>query len=168
MKFVADLGERKIELALEATRSGAQLRLNGSTPDVDLVRLSPTSWSLLLDGYSHLIHVRPSREGLEVQLRQHTYFVHVKDELALAIESMGLESGTKHHSGLVTAPIPGLITQISVTEGDSVEKGQTVMVLEAMKMENEIGAPADGNIKSVHVTEGQSVEKGTPLLDITI
>lgn len=66
----------------------------------------------------------------------------------------------------VIAPLPGLIREILVKEGDAVTKGQKLMILEAMKMENEINADADGTITSLLVAEGDSVQGGDPLLTI--
>lgn len=66
--------------------------------------------------------------------------------------------------GAIVAPMPGTILQVAVSSGDSVVKGQTLLVLEAMKMENEIKAPADGVIKEVNVTQGVSVNAGEVLI----
>jgi len=69
--------------------------------------------------------------------------------------------------GRVKAPIPGLITRVRVAEGDQVEAGQRLMVLEAMKMENEIIAPRSGFVRTLNVQAGQSVMLGEVLIDIT-
>ena len=68
--------------------------------------------------------------------------------------------------GTITAPLPGLILQLKVKEGDSVDAGQCVMVMEAMKMENQITAPHNGTVKKVFVTEGDSVSEGDALVEI--
>ena len=72
----------------------------------------------------------------------------------------------KAGSGTVTAPIPGVVRTLLVKEGDVVTEGQPVLVLEAMKMENEIMARSDGTITAIHVTEGDAVQEDQPLLDI--
>ena len=66
----------------------------------------------------------------------------------------------------VPSPLPGVIIEVSVKEGQAVKAGQKVAVIEAMKMENEILAPADGTIKAVHVSAGQAVQQGDALLDL--
>lgn len=66
--------------------------------------------------------------------------------------------------GTIIAPMPGTILKISVTKGDTVTKGQTLLVLEAMKMENEIQAPSDGVVQGLNVAEGASVNAGDVLI----
>lgn len=68
--------------------------------------------------------------------------------------------------GAVKAPMPGTILSIKVKEGDRVSAGDTLLILEAMKMENEINAPCDGTVTAVHVSEGASVNTGDPLINI--
>ena len=68
--------------------------------------------------------------------------------------------------GVVTSPMPGSITKIILAAGDTVTKGQTVLVLEAMKMENEITAPKNGQLVKIHVNQGDTVQGGDPLFEI--
>ena len=79
-----------------------------------------------------------------------------------------LESSSAHHSHHtdVKAPMPGLILKIRKSVGEKVEQGESVIILEAMKMENDLKAPASGYIEKIFVTEGSAVEKGTTLLSI--
>lgn len=66
----------------------------------------------------------------------------------------------------VTAPLPGSVTVVNVKAGDAVKAGQTLIIIEAMKMENEVLAPADGTVTAVHVSGGQAVQQGDALLDL--
>ncbi len=66
----------------------------------------------------------------------------------------------------VTAPLPGSVTVVNVKAGDAVKAGQTLIIMEAMKMENEVLAPADGTVTAVHVSGGQAVQQGDALLDL--
>jgi 3-methylcrotonyl-CoA carboxylase alpha subunit len=74
-------------------------------------------------------------------------------------------SNDEHHGGLV-APMPGVVLEVMVSSGDSVEAGQTLMILEAMKMEHRIVAAEDGTVTAVHYNAGDRVEQGTNLLDV--
>ena len=66
----------------------------------------------------------------------------------------------------VTAPLPGSVTVVNVKAGDAVKAGQTLIIIEALKMENEVLAPADGTVTAVHVSGGQAVQQGDALLDL--
>lgn len=66
----------------------------------------------------------------------------------------------------ITAPLPGSITAVNVKAGDAVKAGDTLLIIEAMKMENEVMAPADGTVKAVHVSAGQAVQQGDALIDL--
>ena len=67
---------------------------------------------------------------------------------------------------VVTAPLPGSVIDVKVNVGDSVKKGQLLVLVEAMKMENEIVAPADGTVKAIHTSKGSNVETGAPLVTL--
>ncbi|TZE81573.1 biotin/lipoyl-containing protein [Calorimonas adulescens] len=69
--------------------------------------------------------------------------------------------------GAIASPMPGTILDVKIKEGDEVEKGQVLMILEAMKMENEIIAPSDGKVKAIYVQKGASVNTGDPLVELS-
>ncbi|MCK4577568.1 MAG: acetyl-CoA carboxylase biotin carboxyl carrier protein subunit [Candidatus Marinimicrobia bacterium] len=166
MIFEADLAGHKIELELRQENGAAIVAINGQEPQLDLVRLSRYSYSLLMDGASHFLSIRPSREGYMVTLRQQTYIIKLRTELDLTIDKMGLRNKAASRSGTVAAPIPGLIGAINVAEGDVIQVGDKLLILEAMKMENEIVAGQNGTVRTVLVETGQAVEKGTALLEL--
>ncbi len=93
--------------------------------------------------------------------------VHHAPAAAPSSAPAGQQAGTPAAEGTaVRAPLPGTVNAVSVTVGQSVKKGQTVVVLEAMKMENNIGAECDGTVKAVHVNKGDSVREGAILVTI--
>jgi biotin carboxyl carrier protein len=95
------------------------------------------------------------------QLKQ----VRIYRELDLMIEKMGLNALHSKKLSVMEAPMPGLVTSIKVVAGDHVMKGATLLILEAMKMENVIAAPHDAVIKEIKVKVGQAVERGFPLVE---
>ncbi len=167
MIFQAAIADRLIELDVRAENGRPVVNIAGHQPELDLVRLSKYSYSLLLDGHSHHLSIRPARDGYLVILRHQTYHIQLRTELDLTIEKMGLNSTSGNRSGVVTAPIPGLITKIAVAAGDTVTQGDQLLILEAMKMENEIVAPQGGTVSAVHVQAGQTVDKGAKMVEIT-
>jgi acetyl/propionyl-CoA carboxylase alpha subunit len=96
------------------------------------------------------------------------YWVTVKGQTFLLIRSSsaGRRGSAQRLSGELTAPMPGQIRALRVTKGETVGKGQTLMLLEAMKMEIRVQAPRDGVVKTVNVTQGQTVEREQVLLTL--
>ena len=167
MIIKALIGDREIEIQLRRGDHMPTLSIAGRQPDLDLAAVSDYSWSLLMDGQSHYLSIRPSREGYQVLLREQTYQVRLQSETELTMEKLGIRSGAVADAGTVRATIPGLIAAIQVSEGDPIEVGETLLVLEAMKMENELPAPLSGVVEKILVTSGEIVEKGTVLVVIS-
>ena len=166
MIFQANIADRTIRMNITAENGKPKVEIDDHTPQLDLVKLSPYSYSLLIDGQSHHLSIRPSRDGYMVDLRRRTYHVQLRNELDLTIDKLGLKNAAQDHSGQVVAPIPGLITTIAINEGDTVTAGDQLLVLEAMKMENDIAAPVSGTVVTIHIAIGDTVEKGAQLVDI--
>lgn len=90
----------------------------------------------------------------------------VKNEQALLLETLGMKAELEQSVGDIKAPMPGKVLSIDVRQGDQVQKGDTLLVLEAMKMENEIKAPIQGRVKTIQVELGQTIEKKTLLVEL--
>lgn len=106
------------------------------------------------------------RKSYSVQINSNVYEVKISDELDLLIEKMGLSLGNVLAINEIHAPMPGLILDVNIREGDAVKEGDQLLVLEAMKMENTLTAPRDGVVKSVSVEKGQTVEKNELLIEM--
>jgi biotin carboxyl carrier protein len=166
MIFQAIIGDREIRLNVRQENDRPVVEIEDRAPQLDLVQLSPYSYSLLVDGQSHHLSIRPSRDGFMVDLRRRTYHVRLRNELDLTIAKLGLKDAAHDHSGQVVAPIPGMITSVTAAVGGQVAAGEQLLVLEAMKMENEIAAPVAGTVTAVHIAPGDAVEKGAPLVEL--
>ena len=166
MKFQATIGEHRIGLDISREMGRPVIRLDDHQPELDLVRLSHYSYSLLLNGQSNHISIREAQDGYSVVLRQQTLHIKLLNEIELTIDRLGIGSAARLAGGVVVAPIPGLIRALGVAVGEQVAAGDKLLVLEAMKMENEITAPISGTVISVNVKLGNTVEKGTSLLEI--
>lgn len=102
----------------------------------------------------------------KVRINGNLYQVQIKNELDLLIDKLGLTLKDKIVEGNSIAPMPGLILDVMVKEGQEVKEGDALVILEAMKMENVMSAPKDGLIKKVHVNKGDAVDKKQVLIEM--
>jgi biotin carboxyl carrier protein len=123
-------------------------------------------FSLILDGRSYESFVYPGDEDWQVLLRGRQYQVKVEDERekrSRAATGGGVAETGEYH---LKAPMPGLVISVPVSEGQSVEKGRVLVILESMKMQNELKSPRAGTVGRVRVKAGESVEQKQTLLSI--
>ena len=124
-------------------------------------------YSLLLDGHSYEAYIYEDDDGLHVLLKGDLYTVRVEDErekrLRAAASSLG---GAASGEFNLKAPMPGLVVAIPIEEGHEVKKGQVLLILESMKMQNELKSPRDGKVNRIKVKAGESVEQGQTLLSV--
>jgi biotin carboxyl carrier protein len=123
-------------------------------------------YSLLVDGKSYESFVYHSEEGLQVLLHGKLYPANVEDErdkrLRAALGGKVTQRGDYH----LKAPMPGLVIAIPVSDGQVVAEGDVLLILESMKMQNELRSPRDGKISRIRVQEGDSVEQRETLLSV--
>jgi biotin carboxyl carrier protein len=100
-----------------------------------------------------------------IKVNNTTYEVAIEDALDILIKSMGIERGRTKVINAIKAPMPGLILEISVEVGQTVKQNDSLLILEAMKMENSFLSPRDGVIKSIAVQVGNAVDKGQLLIE---
>ncbi|MEE9167228.1 MAG: acetyl-CoA carboxylase biotin carboxyl carrier protein subunit [Candidatus Neomarinimicrobiota bacterium] len=167
MKFRATIDGTELTFHIEKRGDTITVQLNRSHEDWDCVRLTPHSYSILTGGQSHHLSVTEQSDGYKVVIDQHTYQVKIKDETDLLLERFGISDVSVHSRGEVRAPIPGLISAVFVEPGQMVKRGDKLMILEAMKMENEIVSSISGEVGDVAASQGQSVEKNAILVSIT-
>jgi biotin carboxyl carrier protein len=152
---------RVVELARE---NGAwRITLDGNPLDADAVEVAPNTFSVLLNGRSHQIRVAPRADG---SLTLHSGVTEHRAELTDPRSWRGRRHGALEAEGRqqVAAPMPGKVVRLLVQPGDTVEAGQGLLVVEAMKMQNEIRSPKSGRIEKLCATEGQAVNAGDVLL----
>ncbi|EPR71921.1 Biotin carboxyl carrier protein of acetyl-CoA carboxylase [Winogradskyella psychrotolerans RS-3] len=100
-----------------------------------------------------------------IKVNNNTYEVDIYDALDQQIEALGFEIGASKQVNYIKAPMPGLILEIDVIEGQEVKENDALLILEAMKMENVLKSPRDGVIKSIEVKQGQTVDKNMLLIE---
>jgi biotin carboxyl carrier protein len=166
MKYEVQLsspGEEKT-LVIELERDGVAWRvtLDGRPVAVDAVEIAPNTLSILLNGQSFEVNVSSSPDGkLKLQTGSREFIAEVIDPRAWS----GRRHGSVEAQGRqqIVAPMPGKVVRLLVKEGDRVEAGQGLLVVEAMKMQNEIRSPKGGTVERVLAKEGQAVNAGEVL-----
>ena len=126
-------------------------------------------YHILKDGKSHkaqLSHNNNNPKEITILLNGTEHTVTIKDTVDQMVDKMGLSVVEDATAGDILAPMPGLILDIMVSAGDPIYKGDSLLILEAMKMENVIKAEADGIVKSVCLAKGDSVEKNQLIIEI--
>ncbi len=143
-----------------------RLQDNNHQIDYDFTPLGNNRYVLLLNGNAYLVHIIKENNIHHVHLDGDYFPVIVEDERTRKLRALVEQGSQVDGEQILTAPIPGLITKINIREGDTIEKGDSLIILEAMKMENEIKADSQGTIKKLLIKEGSPVEKDQALLII--
>jgi len=133
---------------------------------VDLVALGKDIYSLILNGKSHYLTITREPEGFKVIVDHHAHIVLVQDETDLLLKKFGLNINNDQKEGQIHAQIPGMVSRIFVKKDEEIKEQQKLLILEAMKMENEIDSPFEGRVKEIYVSPGSAVEKGDIIMEI--
>lgn len=134
---------------------------------LDIAETTPNNYHVLQDNVSIKASVLNSdfnTKQYTIKVNSNTYNVNINDALDQQIEALGFEIGASKKVNDIKAPMPGLILEINIKEGQTVNENDPLLILEAMKMENVINSPRDGVIKSVSVTQGETVDKNSLLI----
>lgn len=163
MKYVTIVNDKKFEIEIDADGG---IIVNGEKRDVDFRALGPAMYSILAQNVSHELTIEQREENVEVLMRGHLYTNRVLDERALLMAQRSGGLGGDSGEINMKSPMPGLIVAIKVEVGQAVKAGETVIILESMKMQNELKAARDGVVSAVNVTPGQSVEQNKVMVTI--
>lgn len=164
MKYLVDVEGERIEVTLD----GGTATVAGEATPVHLADVEGTSVRLVtIGGAQHRVLARRAgpRGGYVIWMDGWRFEVEALDERTRAIRELSAAAAGPAGPAPVLAPMPGLIVRVHVAVGERVRAGQGIVVMEAMKMENELRAPADGVVRAIPVATGQAVEKGTLLVE---
>ncbi len=141
------------------------VELNGKKIEVDLIHSEHSLYSLLINGKSYEVNLNNKNGDCSIHINGEHYHISIVNEKKKSkIKKTGFDDTAGKQ--VINASMPGKVIKVLIKEGDDVEDGQGLIVLEAMKMENEIEAPRKGKITSILVNEGDTVEGGVKLLII--
>ncbi|WP_179008232.1 acetyl-CoA carboxylase biotin carboxyl carrier protein subunit [Winogradskyella forsetii] len=135
---------------------------------LDVVETSANKFHILQDHTSikaEILNADFNQKMYAIKVNNNIYHVDIYDALDQQIEALGFEIGASKQVNDIKAPMPGLILEINVKEGQDVKENDPLLILEAMKMENVINSPRDGVIKSIHVKQGETVDKNSLLIE---
>ncbi len=135
---------------------------------LDVTQTTPNNYHVLHDNTSikaSILNADFNNKAYTVKVNSNIYKVHINDVLDQQIEALGFEIGASKKVNDIKAPMPGLILEINVEEGQNVNEDDALLILEAMKMENVINSPREGIIKSISVKQGETVDKNALLIE---
>jgi biotin carboxyl carrier protein len=163
MKYIVDVGDQRVEVDLDEEG----VLVDGVRVQAHLAEVEGTPVRLLTVGSAvHRVAVRRDGRGrYALWLGGYRYDVEALDERTRAIRDLTVAAAAAGPAPLV-APMPGLIVRVNVRPGEQVQAGQGLVVMEAMKMENELRATSAGTVKAVHAQPGSAVEKGAVLVEL--
>ncbi len=164
MNYITTIGEKQYEIEVVDRR---HISVNGKVMEVDFESISGQPvYSLLIDGKSFEAFVNPDEDQWQVLLLGRQYQVRVEDAREKRLRAAaggGAEGGGDFQ---LKAPMPGLVVAVPVEENQVVEKGQVLLVLESMKMQNELRSPRAGKVQRIKVKPGETVEQRQVLLTV--
>jgi biotin carboxyl carrier protein len=153
---------------INVEHSREKVSLNGNEHFLDLVAVNNNKHlHILYNNHSYFIEIMDfdkATKTYKLSYNGNTFEVNIKDRFDQLLHNMGLDKIKKSKVNDIKAPMPGLVLSIKILQGTVVKKGDTILILEAMKMENVIKSPTDGIVKNINVVEKQPIEKNQVLV----
>ena len=167
MKIFAECQELVFEFEYNENGENPVLKTDGKNQKYSFIPLGQNRYSLIHNDKSHLLQIIKENGIYHVHLDGYHFPFLVEDERMRALRALVQQSVKSTGEHVIKAPIPGLIIQINVQEGDVINANDSLLILEAMKMENEIKSNYSGKISKIYVSQNSPVEKDQDLLIIT-
>ena len=161
VKLRAIIDEQEHDLNVRIDGGRVQAEIDGRVYDLELREPEPGSYLFLRDAAVHECRVSKAHEGFDVSLHGRNYAITIVDPKRLR---SGQDTHGHHHGHAeITAPMPGKVVKVQIAEGATVDKGSGIVVVEAMKMQNEMKSPRAGVVVSIKVKPGDTVNAGDVL-----
>lgn len=155
--------------AFDIQKKDDQWNINGNAVKADIKWQADEQASIILDNKSYNAQIEKVDKELKemvLKIDGQRFTLNIKEDIDLLLDKMGINLSAMQKAAPLKAPMPGLILKILVEQGQTVQKGDGLLILEAMKMENVLKASAAATIKSIKVEEKTAVEKGTILIEM--
>ncbi len=165
MKYITTIGDE--QLTIDINHAG-EITVNGEIINIEMLQMQDTTmYSVIIDGESHDVRMNEGDGVYVVELSGEIFEVVVEDERTRRLAGLKAGPGAATGEVIIKAPMPGVVVEICVIEGQEVEQGDIVVILESMKMQNEFKAPRAGQVHIVRVAAGDKVDQNTIMLTIT-
>jgi biotin carboxyl carrier protein len=154
--------------SFEAARNDDGLLINNKATTADIKHIGEGIYHIIEGNQSYnadVVSFNSVEKTAQIKINNNIYTITVKDQFDILLDKLGLSSLSGAQLSEIKAPMPGLVLKVFAVEGDEVKKGDNLLVLEAMKMENIIKCPADVTIKKIRIKSGNKVEKGQILIE---
>lgn len=142
--------------------------LNGAAYEWDIQHIEGNNYHILRGNTSYratVSAINHEEKTMQITVNGTDYQVSIQDKYDLLLSQMGMSAGASAQVNKFKAPMPGMVRELMIQEGATVSKGDTLLILEAMKMENALKSPRDGTVKKITIAKGVAVEKGQVLIE---
>ena len=160
---VNEESEQQIEI------SGKEILLNGKSIAWDQIETGKNRFHILRNNHSYVCEVLSAdqqKKSFEIKVNGKTCRVILKDRFDELLHHLGMDKVAAHKVNLIRAPMPGLVLKLIVNAGEEIKEGDSLLILEAMKMENVIKSPGAGTVKLIRVKERDAVEKNQVMIEL--
>lgn len=162
MAYIVKIDDKEFKCDIEKSGNSYAVSLNGKNIQVEIADIDKEALTLIINNRLYQIHIGQENK---IIVDREEYTFEVVDEKIARVLKAGADAAHKKET-IITAPMPGLVIEVEIKEGDTVKKGQGLLIIEAMKMQNELKVPREGFIKKIFVQKGQTVNSNDKLIII--
>ena len=163
--YKVNVNGRELKVEIDSSKKS----VNGKPFEADIIEFKKGNFHILRNNRSYtaeVIEFNAVEKSFTIKVNNHEYHLTVKDKYDELLHEMGFDSTQSKKGGDIKAPMPGLVLGVMVAQGRQIKTGDTIVILEAMKMENILKASADGVVKKILVIKGDKVEKNQVMVSL--
>lgn len=165
MRYLVHFGDQELSIS-DIDREKGQACVNGKLVQFDFQHVRGPLYSLIADGKVFSASIERIEDIAEMSCGATILRAELEDERAVLLRQLSRRDSQVGETVDIKAPMPGLVIRVPVKNGDMIKKGESLAVIEAMKMENDIRSPMDGVVSAIHIKERNAVEKNALLVTL--